>query len=85
MKTLHLVLNRKWYNMIDCGFKTEEYREIKPYWSTGRLNHIGVTDSVVKLTESAICIQTAFEWQKVWVYVINTLTFNSIEAILIQQ
>ena len=32
MKTLDLVLKRKWYEMIDSGVKTEEYREIKPYW-----------------------------------------------------
>lgn len=31
--TLHLVLKRKWYDMIASGEKTEEYREIKPYWS----------------------------------------------------
>lgn len=33
MKTLHLVLKSKWYDMIDRGEKKEEYREIKPYWS----------------------------------------------------
>lgn len=32
MKTLHLVLKSKWYDMIASGIKTEEYREIKPYW-----------------------------------------------------
>lgn len=32
MKTLHLVLKRKWYEMIESGEKKEEYREIKPYW-----------------------------------------------------
>lgn len=32
MKTLQLVLKRKWYDMISSGYKTEEYREIKPYW-----------------------------------------------------
>lgn len=32
MKTLDLVLKRKWYDMIASGEKTEEYREIKPYW-----------------------------------------------------
>ena len=32
MKTLDLVLKKKWYDMIDSGVKTEEYREIKPYW-----------------------------------------------------
>ena len=33
MKVLHLVLKRKWYDMIASGEKFEEYREIKPYWS----------------------------------------------------
>ena len=32
MKILHLVLKSKWYSMIENGGKTEEYREIKPYW-----------------------------------------------------
>jgi hypothetical protein len=32
MKTLDLVLKKKWYDMIESGEKTEEYREIKPYW-----------------------------------------------------
>lgn len=31
-KVLHLSLKSKWYNMIECGFKSEEYREIKAYW-----------------------------------------------------
>ena len=31
-ETLHLVLKSKWYDMIDSGIKTEEYRQIKPYW-----------------------------------------------------
>lgn len=33
MKTLHLVLKHKWYDMIASGEKKEEYREIKPYWA----------------------------------------------------
>ena len=33
MKTLDLVLKRKWYDMIASGEKTEVYREIKPYWA----------------------------------------------------
>ena len=32
MKTLHLPLKKEWYNMIESGIKTEEYREVKPYW-----------------------------------------------------
>lgn len=29
---LHLVLKKQWYNLIESGVKTEEYREIKKYW-----------------------------------------------------
>lgn len=32
MKILHLTLKKKWFDMIASGYKTEEYREIKPYW-----------------------------------------------------
>lgn len=32
MRTLSLVLKRKWFDMIASGEKTEEYREIQPYW-----------------------------------------------------
>ena len=34
MKTLDLVLKKKWFDMIASGEKTEEYREIKPYWES---------------------------------------------------
>jgi len=29
---LHLVLKRKWYDMIDSGEKREEYRDETPHW-----------------------------------------------------
>lgn len=32
MNALHLVLKKKWFDLIKSGQKTEEYREIKPYW-----------------------------------------------------
>ena len=32
--TLHLNLKRKWFDMILNGEKTEEYREIKYYWTS---------------------------------------------------
>ena len=38
MKTLHLNLKRKWFDMILSGEKKEEYRDIKPYW-TKRFNN----------------------------------------------
>lgn len=33
-----LTLNKKWFDMILSGVKTEEYRIIKPYW-TSRFEH----------------------------------------------
>lgn len=30
--TLHLNLKRKWFDMVLNGEKTEEYRDIKPFW-----------------------------------------------------
>ncbi|MFA6088494.1 MAG: ASCH domain-containing protein [Candidatus Woesearchaeota archaeon] len=33
-KILNLTLLRKWFDEIASGRKTEEYREIKPYWTT---------------------------------------------------
>lgn len=32
MKTLHITLKKKWFDMILSGEKKEEYRELKPYW-----------------------------------------------------
>ena len=37
-KTLHLVLKRKWWDMIARGEKKEEYREVCEYWETRILN-----------------------------------------------
>lgn len=31
-KVLHLPLKKEWYELIECGTKLEEYREIKPFW-----------------------------------------------------
>lgn len=33
MKTLHLNVHRKWFDMINDGFKKEEYRETTSYWT----------------------------------------------------
>lgn len=32
MKTLHLNLHKKWFDMILSGNKKEEYRELSDYW-----------------------------------------------------
>lgn len=45
MKTIHLVLKHRWFEMIASGMKTEEYREIKPYYE--RLQNLKIGDRVV--------------------------------------
>lgn len=39
MSNLSLVLKHKWYNLIESGEKTSEYREIKPYWDKRLRRH----------------------------------------------
>jgi hypothetical protein len=34
MKTLHLTLEKKWFDLVVSGKKKYEFREIKPYWTT---------------------------------------------------
>lgn len=31
---LNLTLKVQWYNLIESGIKKEEYREIKPHWTS---------------------------------------------------
>ena len=37
-KVLTLNVSKQWFNMIVAGEKTEEYREIKPYWASRLVN-----------------------------------------------
>lgn len=45
MRILHLTLKKKWFDMIAAGIKSEEYRQVKPYWRNRlwvRDEHIGL-------------------------------------------
>lgn len=50
MKILNLVLKGHWYDMIERGEKTEEYREIKPYWEKRLLNYDDIKRDVKMLS-----------------------------------
>lgn len=41
MKELTLVLKCEWYDKIESGAKTHEYREIKTYWMNRLTTHKG--------------------------------------------
>lgn len=38
-KVLTLTVSKQWFDMIVADKKTEEYREIKPYWASRLVNH----------------------------------------------
>lgn len=40
MDTLKLTLNKKWFDLIEQGIKTEEYREVKRFWIVRLLANI---------------------------------------------
>lgn len=50
---LILPIERKWLNMILSGYKKDEYREIKPYWTVRIIHWLGFpseeTDTVLGL------------------------------------
>jgi len=52
MKTLHLTLKKKWFDMISSGEKTEEYREIKDYW----INRLTEDKSICQMGNSGFVV-----------------------------
>lgn len=62
MKTLDLVLKHKWYDMIACGEKKEEYRAIKPYWIKRLLYRFQNDECVVDYKESDNAIMMRCRW-----------------------
>ena len=68
-KVLVLPLKEKWYRMIESGIKTEEYRELTPYWCNRILYHcsLGINgywgDSTTNPNERGVLIK-AIEFNK---------------------
>ena len=59
--TLHLVLIGKWYDMIESGEKTEEYREMKQNWLKRILGVSTPSLPVLTLIALQISKQSKFE------------------------
>ncbi len=63
MNTLHLNLKKKWFDMILSGEKTEEYREIKPYWTKRFLEYYGNYNYPNNSVIIKSCLsENPFEW-----------------------
>jgi len=58
MKKLHLNLHRIWFEKIQIGQKTEEYREISPYWCNILLEF---TDKKIKGLQAFKALFSIFE------------------------
>lgn len=56
-RILHLVLKHKWYDMIVSGEKTEEYRELKPYWSKRLFKMV---DGKAELKYVSVCFHRGY-------------------------
>jgi hypothetical protein len=50
MKNLQLSLKKQWFEMTKAGIKTEDYREITPYW-VSRLFNTCSFDKAEKISE----------------------------------
>jgi hypothetical protein len=62
---LHLNLKKKWFDMIESGEKTEEYREMTPSWS--RIFKPGIFSPLIKIkkkyyspNEITICFSNGY-------------------------
>ena len=59
--TLHLNLKKKWFDMILSGEKTEEYREIKPYFQQRfKLAHIKIGITWYPYSMVQICFSNGY-------------------------
>ena len=55
-KVLTLNVSKQWFNMIVADEKTEEYREIKPYWASRLVNQQAESGEVLFDEFSGYCL-----------------------------
>ena len=53
-KVLTLTVSKQWFDMISAGEKTEEYREIKPYWIKQQLCQVDEKGNLLPQEEERI-------------------------------
>ena len=69
-KTLHLVLKRKWWDMIESGEKKEEYREVCHYWA------IRLLDEQYRWYSQNTDYPSDFDWWLFWKLVTKSISFR---------
>lgn len=80
---LQLSLKKKWFEMTKAGIKTEDYREITPYWIK-RLTSNDI-DLTIEEIESGLCaLRDGYSEDHVWevygfclkIFNVNTMTLG---------
>lgn len=69
-KTLHLVLKRKWWDMIASGEKKEEYRDVCHYWATRLL------DEQYRWYSQNTDYPKYFDWWLFWKLATKSISFR---------
>lgn len=59
--TLHLNLEKRWYDMIESGEKTEEYRVVKQHWIRIFSNGIKIKGKYYHPTDVLICFSNGYQ------------------------
>lgn len=77
MKTLHLNLKKKWFDMIRTGEKPEEYREITPYYVSRLFNWKQSEYSLEEFTTEAKAVDNILIWNYLKFENDDTLTFSN--------
>lgn len=82
---LRLPLKRKWFEMTKAGIKTEDYRELKPYWLMRLFNYHDPemwdesygddTISELKLHDPEIVLSSEGHTRRIYEYNIITLGY----------
>lgn len=75
-----LPIKKKWFDMILGGEKTEEYREVKPYWTTRLCNELGIENNMIELTKFiTTCNYITKDYKNFDVIIRNGYSKDSIE------
>ena len=72
---LVLTITKEWYDMIRSGEKKEEYREIKPFYTT-RFTNVGLLDEKGEPTHKRVKIKLRNGYAKWSPYVVMLCTLD---------
>ena len=64
MANLQLSLKKQWFDLTKSGIKTEDYREITPYWVTRLVNHFSNYSNLIYQPHLVLAGRSSVEFKK---------------------